>query len=286
MRTLFPWFGGKTGAVNHIWDALDGLDCYIEPFAGAAAAFFGRPNPGGVEILGDADGHIVNFYRAMRGSPEMVWEYSRWPSTEADLMARHRWLIDGRESLIIRLESDPFWYDADAAGWWWWGVSSWFGSGWGWRASRQRPHIDRSLKGSHRTSLEETFAAGSRLDQTVLLCGDFERTLSESVLRRFDRVGVFLDPPYQVSTGRQAGLYAEDGELDNAAERAEAWALSHPRHRVVYAGYAAQTLDEAGWRRIVWRAPNGMASEHNQNRKKDVLWLSPACQSARLEFPL
>jgi hypothetical protein len=62
-------------------------------------------------------------------APEQVAEHADWPVNEADLHARHRWLVaqvDFRE----RMRREPDFYDAKVAGWWVWGLSQWIGSGW------------------------------------------------------------------------------------------------------------------------------------------------------------
>lgn len=278
MRPLFPYFGGKAKAAASVLDALGNVDLYVEPFAGSAAVFFARP-AAGVEIVNDADGYICNFYRAVQSAPRAVQEAADWPNSEIDLHARHAYLLERREELTARLLADPTFCDPLLAGWWWWGISSWFGSGWGWRPGRQRPHIDRSLKGSHRTPLEELERASRRLRNVTLLCGDFERAVSDAILARFERVGVFLDPPYSVETGRQAGLYALDSSQE-ADVRAQTWALEHGAHaRIVFAGYAAPILE--AWEQTEWAAPNGMAAEVNDNRKQERLWYSPSCASVQ-----
>lgn len=276
MRPLFPYFGGK-GKCAEIVDILIGdVSCYIEPFAGSAAVFWGR-RESKREILNDLDGYITNFYRAVRNEPEKVYRLAEWPSSELDLRARHQVIIDSRKTLEDKLIDDPDWFDEKLAGWWWWGISSWFGQGWGWRNGKTRPHIDRSLKGVHRTSLEEVKQAAERLSNTTLLCGDFERAMTPAILKRFPTVGIFLDPPYSVSTGRKANLYAKDSEA-SADLNAQQWAVDHGEScKIVFAGYAAALLDDAGWDQRQWDAPQGMSySESNNNKEKETLWISPS----------
>jgi hypothetical protein len=62
--------------------------------------------------------------------PEEVAHHADWPVNEADLHARHLWLIGQRESLTARLMGEPSWCDPKSAGWWVWGCSAWIGSGW------------------------------------------------------------------------------------------------------------------------------------------------------------
>ena len=64
----FPYFGGKALACETVWAALGDPVNYVEPFAGSAAMLLGRPNPGKVETINDADGFVANFWRAARRS--------------------------------------------------------------------------------------------------------------------------------------------------------------------------------------------------------------------------
>ena len=48
---------------------------------------------------------------------------------EADLHARHLWLVN-QEEFRERMKTDPEFCDLKIAGWWVWGISQWIGSGW------------------------------------------------------------------------------------------------------------------------------------------------------------
>jgi hypothetical protein len=61
--------------------------------------------------------------------PEAVAFYADGPVNEADLHARHLWLVQ-REHFRERMKTDPHHYDAKIAGWWVWGISQWIGGGW------------------------------------------------------------------------------------------------------------------------------------------------------------
>lgn len=66
--------------------------------------------------------HNCNFWRAVAHDAEAVACYTDWPTNEADLFARHSWLVRNRSDLLDGLHSDPEWYDAKIAGWWCWGA--------------------------------------------------------------------------------------------------------------------------------------------------------------------
>lgn len=126
----FPWFGGKSMVADVLWRAFGDVCTFTEPFAGSLAALLGRPTAPRIETVNDLDGFIANFWRAIAGAPDEVAEHADWPVNEADLHARHAWLVRQRESLTDRLMGDPEYFDAQIAGWWVWGISCWIGSGW------------------------------------------------------------------------------------------------------------------------------------------------------------
>ena len=112
----FPYFGGKSGACDEVWRALGDPENYVEPFAGSAAMLLGRPSIGHTETINDADGFVANFWRAVSLDAEAVSLHADWPCNEADLFARHSWLVRQRETLLDGLHSAPDWYDAKVAG--------------------------------------------------------------------------------------------------------------------------------------------------------------------------
>lgn len=127
----FPWFGGKNAVADRVWNALGDVMNYVEPFAGSCAVLMLRPGGAGhIETVNDADGLLANFWRALKHDPDAVSEAADNPVNEADLHARHIWLLGERERITERLMGDPEFYDAQAAGWWVWGQCCWIGSGW------------------------------------------------------------------------------------------------------------------------------------------------------------
>lgn len=127
LNAPFPWFGGKRRVAGLVWSRFGDVRSYNEPFAGSLAVLLGRPNDPRIETVNDLDCFICNAWRAIQGDPDGVAYYADWPVNEADLHARHRWLVENRP---VRCMTDPTWYDVRIAGWWLWGQSLWIGSGW------------------------------------------------------------------------------------------------------------------------------------------------------------
>ena len=128
MRAPFPWFGGKRRIADLVWNAFGNPANYVEPFAGSLAVLLERPHAPRVETVNDLDCYLANFWRAVKFAPDEVASWADWPVNEADLHARHRWLVaqaEFRESM----RRDPHFFDAKIAGWWVWGLCQWIGGG-------------------------------------------------------------------------------------------------------------------------------------------------------------
>lgn len=309
LRAPFPWFGGKSRAAGVIWRAFGNVPNYVEPFAGSLAVLLARPHDPKVETVNDKDGLISNFWRAVKAKPDEVAHWADWPVNEADLHARHRWLVDRAPALLDQLVADPEYSDPQTAGWWVWGVSSWIGNGWcspderlhrcmpkvggpghgihaPTRLARKKPMTDRN-KGVHsrdEDALRELFAALEvRLRRVRVCCGDWTRVTGRSTLgidtnHGMTPTGVMLDPPYS-HNGREKRLYREDAA--GVAEAARAWALEHgdnPKLRIALCGWDGEHDMPSSWRCVAWRASNAFA-----NAARERIWLSPHCLTDGLQ---
>ncbi|MCP4537845.1 MAG: DNA adenine methylase [Chloroflexi bacterium] len=333
LKAPFPWFGGKSKAARLVWSALGDVHNYVEPFAGSLAALLLRPHAPRVETVNDLDHYIVNFWRALQHDPEGVAYHANNPVNEADLTARHIWLVNQGRDRIARTLGDPDYYDAKVAGWWVWGISCWIGGGWCsgkglwgsdagrlvrkgkgcgvWRqkahlgnngqgVNRKRVHLGGSSlgMGTHKSAIHKdalpqgvnTGAAeigaylntlAARLRYVRVCCGDWQRVVTRGALSNGTTVGVFLDPPYDVSM-RDPGCYNTDAEHGNVSDAVREWCIENqdnPRYRIVLAGYEGEH-DLPGWRVVEWTAGRAYGTANgadNENRKLERLWLSPHC---------
>ena len=159
MKAPFPWFGGKRRVAPLIWSAFGDVDNYVEPFAGSLAVLLERPAPHKrrAETVNDADQFLANFWRAVAHDPEAVARWADWPVNEADLFARHLWLVNTGRERLAAMDTDPDWYDAKVAGWWVWGICAWIGSGWcsgtgphTLETASKLPHLGNSGRGVNR----------------------------------------------------------------------------------------------------------------------------------------
>ena len=317
MATLaapFPYFGGKRRAAPLIWQRLGDPSGYVEPFAGSAAVLLGRPEFNGrrVETLNDADGWLVNAWRALQLNPDEVARHAWGPVAEIDYHARLAWLQARRTpDLVSWLEGDPEAHDTKAAGWWLCvlacGIGDPFGSG-PWRVvdghlrklphlgnagrgvNRELPHLGNAGQGVNR-ELPHLGNAGrgqlaayfhllqTRLQRVRITCGDWRRVVQPSVTRSGTggdgARAVFLDPPYATS----GDLYAESSA--GIAEAVRDWCLSaDPALRVILCGYDDEhdALLAKGWTVQQGKAGGGAGySTRSDNGRRERLWCSPAC---------
>lgn len=123
------YYGGKSRVASVVWERFGDTANYVEPFFGSGAVLLGRPHDARIETVNDKDAYVANFWRAVKGDPEGVAFYADWPVSEADLHARHRWLVR-QKAFRKRMVTRPDFFDVRVAGWWVWGISQWIGSGW------------------------------------------------------------------------------------------------------------------------------------------------------------
>ena len=290
-KPIFPWFGGKSSVADIVWSRLGDVANYVEPFFGSGAVLFLRPQVGHIETVNDADGFVANFWRALQRDSDSVAIHADNPVNEADLHARHLWLIGQRESLTDHLCGDPEFYDAKAAGWWAWGQCCWIGSGWcsgngpwqsvdgvmalrdpGKGVNRKLPHLGNPGQGVNRQlphlgdpgQERSEWLCGylaeyaARLRNVRVCCGDWKRVCGPSVTFRHGLTGVFLDPPYADTAKRTKGLYATDCE--QVAHEAREWAIKqgeNPLMRICLAGYDGEHKMPDDWQVEEWEAVGG-----------------------------
>lgn len=300
LKAPFPYFGGKSPIAPLVWTRLGDVPNFIEPFFGSGAVLLSRPHPPQLETVNDLDGLLCNFWRAIKADPGAVAEHADWPVNENDLHARHIWLVGQRESLTARLEGDPEYYDAKAAGWWCWGVCCWIGSGWcsgngPWKSvdgmmtntgeaggiKRQLVHLGSKGLGVNRkrvhlgsewsdgvgivnpnANIYEWFRALSdRLRRVQVCSGDWSRVCGPTPTTKHGLTGVFLDPPYADTAKRSDGLYAKDSL--SVAHDVREWAIANgdnPLMRIALCGYEGEHEMPDSWECVAWKAHGGYGS--------------------------
>ena len=285
------------------WDRFGDVANYVEPFAGSLAVLLARPTEPKIETVNDLDCHVANFWRAVQADPDAVAKWCDWPVNEADLHARHLWLVQGLPAHRERMVTEPDYFDAKIAGWWVWGICQWIGSGWcaELKPSRQLPHVGNAGRGVHRQlphvgdagmgvhrKLPHVGDAGrgvfddlvTRLRRVRVCCGDWSRVLGDSVTWRLGTTGVLLDPPYDDG----AEVYSEGARISSDVR---AWAIANgdnPLLRIALCGYKGEHDMPTSWECVAWKAKGGYGAQRkdgtNENAKRERIWFSPHCLGA------
>ena len=316
LKAPFPWFGGKSRVADIVWSRFGDVKNYVEPFFGSGAVLLARPHAPHTETVNDLDCYLANFWRAIHHAPEETAKWADWPVNEADLHARHLWLVN-QAGFQERMKTEPDFYDAKIAGWWVWGLCQWIGSGWcaarlhlgnagmgvhrklphlyaGRGVHRQLPHLGDAGMGVHRKLphlgnagrgelIEAYFAAlKERLHRVRVCCGSWKRVLGPSVTSKHGQTGVFLDPPYAHSV-RDKTLYSVESDVSREVFE---WAVENgkdPLMRIAVCGYEGEHKTPRGWRSLQWKARGGYGLQANgrgrANAGLERIWFSPHCLS-------
>lgn len=317
LKAPFPWFGGKSRVADLVWERFGDVANYVEPFFGSGAVLLGRETDPGVETVNDKDAFLCNFWRGIRYAPSEVARWADWPVSEADLLARHKWLASVGAKRISLCREDPEFYDSKVAGWWVWGLCSWIGSGWcvqrgdgnqpeqiphlgdagrginrklphlgdagrGTSNHEKRPHLMNGGKGINASGRGDLYAyfdaLSERLRGVRVCCGDWSRVLGESVTIKNGLTGVFLDPPY---SAERSDCYSVEDDCSAAVRE---WAIANGQNsdlRIVLCGYEGEHAMPEDWDCLAWKARGGYGSQSNgqgrTNSTKERIWFSPNC---------
>jgi len=302
LQAPFPWLGGKSRVAKLVWERFGDVGNYVEPFFGSGAVLLGRPRipNNAYETVNDIDGFIANFWRSVAASADETLRWADGPTNEADLHARHIWLVNQREEFTARIMGDPEYHDPKVAGWWVWGISCWIGGNWceklgpwnrdgegrickvstGLGVQRRIPNMWRR-NGTHCESNREKFGAlQTRLRNVRVACGDWSRVLGPSCLPGSGATGIFLDPPYE-------GFEDVYGSA-NVSSDVRKWAIENgedPELRIAVCGYEGEHEFPENWEKVEWKTAGGYArrnkdSENFQNRTRERIWFSPHCLRA------
>lgn len=288
-----PYFGSKRRIVKDIWDRLGDVENYVEPFAGSLSVLLGNPKIPKIETANDFDCFIPNFWRAVQAEPDEVAKHADYPVLEADLHARHRWMLSPEaEEFRKKINLDASYYDVKIAGWWVWGMNASLGITFGKsRGLNCKPFL--SMVGQGITTPGVDVLAWfkilqERTKKVRVCCGDWSRVVTPAVtyknksLTKKGMVGVFLDPPYLVEN-REDKLYRVETQV--FPEVCD-WALqnsSNPKMRIAVCGLDGDFNPPSDWTTFYWNTTGGFSSlsktkdRGKQNAKKETIWFSPNC---------
>ncbi|TAA45632.1 DNA adenine methylase [Pseudoxanthomonas winnipegensis] len=184
-KPIIPWPGGKRRLIRHLYPHFPAHECYVEAFAGGAAALLMRPVPAPVEVLNDVNGDLVRLYRCVQHHLDEFVRQFRWalvsrkmfewaqlqhPDTLTDIQRAARFYYLQKLAFGGKVAGQSFGYVATGSG--------------------PRLNLLRIE--------EELSAAHIRLANVIV-----EHLPWHDCLKRYDRPGTlfYLDPPYWQTEG-------------------------------------------------------------------------------------
>jgi DNA adenine methylase len=324
LRAPFPYFGGKRDVAAQVWERLGQPKQYIEPFCGSAAMLLSAPKPASLEVAGDFNGFIVNFWRAVQAQPAEVARWADYPVSHIDMGARHIWLMQQRERIGAALHDVDWPGDARVAGWWLWGQCAWIGSGWcewtskareprataGVTGNGQIPHISdagRGVQAAGQIPFVSRTGQGYQNEASVADVASASRAWTSSgavahqwlrrLAARLERVRLIhgdwsrcLNHHY----GKDATSVFFDPPYENyeglyragkVAQDVAAWCKANPELRIALCGHIGD-YDLPGWDVMQWsRKRNTYGGTGTKDA--EAIWFSPGCMKpgAAAEVP-
>lgn len=228
---IIPWPGGKRRLLKHLYPHFPAHECYVEAFAGGAAALLLRPTPAPVEVLNDINGDLVRLYRCVRHHLDEFVRQFRWSLVSRQMF---EWAqLEHPDTLTDIQRAARFYYLQKLA---FGGKVA--GQNFGYVATGSGPRLNLLR------IEEELSAAHVRLANVIV-----ENLPWHDCLQRYDRPGTlhYLDPPYWQTEGY--GVDFPFSEYERMAElmrglqgRAVLSINDHPDIRRVFEGFIVVPL--------------------------------------------
>lgn len=227
---VIPWIGGKRRLADRLIRLFSSHDCYVEPFAGAAAVFFAKP-PADVEVLNDINGELINLYRVIQHHLEEFVRQFKWALSSRQVF---KWLQQQPAAPLTDIQrAARFYYlQVNAFGGKVHGQS--FGT-----ATTTPP-------GLNLLRIEEHLSAAHLRLANVYV----ENSPWAECVERYDRPHTFfyMDPPYWETEGYGVPFPIEEyaaiaAALRRIRGRAVVSVNDHPAMREAFAGFKTETVD-------------------------------------------
>lgn len=183
-KPIIPWPGSKRRLASRILPLFPDHECYVEPFCGAAAMLFARPDQAKVEVLNDINGELIRLYRVVQHHLVEFVRQFQWSLTSREMF---KWCqMQNIETLTDIQRAARFFYLQQ--------------NSFGGKVAGQTFGTASSGKvGMNLCRVEETLsAAHMRLAQVLI-----EHLPWAECITRYDRdyTLFFIDPPYWRTEG-------------------------------------------------------------------------------------
>ncbi len=256
IKPILKYPGAKWSRAKWIISSFPEHRIYLEPYCGSAAVFFNKPKSEH-EVLGDADGNIINFFKVLRErGPELATAIALtpWEEAEYEICERHHTgtgdeLEDARRFMV----------------WCWQAHGTQLG-----KTKQSWRH--RGLKGNSSTTElwqhvpERLLIAAQRLKDA-----EIRNRPALELIAYYNASDclIYADPPYVLSTRKSTKHYQFEMSNEDHIELLKALRV-HPGP-VVLSGYDTALYDMylPGWEKVFMPT----VAEHG-NVHMEVLWLN------------
>ena len=266
IKPVLKYPGAKWSRAKWITSYFPEHRVYLEPYCGSAAVFFNKVKSDH-EVLGDADGNIINFFKVLRDlGPELsqAIALTPWAEAEYELCERRHEntgdaLADARRFIV----------------WCWQAHGTQLG-----KSKQSWRH--RGLKGNSSTTElwqqvpERLLAAAQRLKDA-----EIRNRPALELIAYYNAPDclIYADPPYVLATRKSTKHY--QFEMSDEEHVALLEALGAHRGPVVLSGYDSALYDAhlPGWEKVCMPT----VAEHG-NVHTEVLWLNR--KASRIQLSL
>ena len=165
MKTPITYYGGKQRLAARIIKAMPPHRLYCEPFFGGGAVFFAKP-PSEVEVINDANGEVVNFYRVLQRN---------FAELQQEILCSLHSLEQHRQARVVYDNPDMFCEVKRAWAFWMLSNQSFGGSlvG-GWSYENKLTKLPKKLQGKRENFVQDYTV---RLEHTQIECCDALRLI-------------------------------------------------------------------------------------------------------------
>lgn len=261
---LLRYTGAKWKLADWVISQFPPHDAYCEPFCGSAALFFRKPiSP--IEVLNDAYGLLINFFRVLREQPDELINL-----IELTPFSREEYLLAYEPSDIPLEQARRFYVLC------WQSFGAFAGRKSGWRFQ----------KNTHRgTGITREWKRldGLRYSAERLKDAQIENRPALEVIADFDNPTTlyYVDPPYVLKSRSEGSRKRYEHEMTDADHRQLADALHQVQGMVVLSGYDCDLYRElyADWRRV-----SKTTTTNGNSTAEESLWISPNTDRRWLEY--
>ncbi|MBB5934559.1 DNA adenine methylase [Streptomyces zagrosensis] len=252
----FPYYGAKGKLAPWIVSHIPEHKAYVEPFCGSAAVLLAKERCR-TEVLNDANGDVVTFWRVLRDQPDALVEVlQRTPYARDEYKAS----LTSYGGLPELERARRFFVRCCMA----------------FNASTRKVGFSSSAPG--RTGKAQTFAA--RIDTRLMEVAERVRGVEiENVdaLRLVDRwrqpdTVLYLDPPYLASTRKSKRDYATESNTDEFHASMLHTVADFPG-TVLISGYMGGPYESLGWRCERREVPAHVSNAAGA-RRVECLWIN------------